>query len=205
MNDPASALSRRLANRMLADEQWAREKLKAHAGRSFAVACGPLSGVHLITPDGTLDALPTLPGGAGARADAELVVSPWQVPSFLADPGRWDALVTRQGDAALVATLKELAQTLPWFVERGFANVFGPIVGQRLADAGRSLLAFPEYASSHAAASMKSYVRDEAGVVARGDEASGFSTEIAHLAVRVDTLAGRVDALAAASGTRAQN
>ena len=37
------------------------------------------------------------------------------------------------------------------FVEEAFAKVLGPLVGQRMADAGRGLLAFPEYASRHVA------------------------------------------------------
>ena len=74
--------------------------------------------------------------------------------------------VTADGDAALAATLRDLALTLPWFVEQAFAKALGPIVGQRVADAGRRLLAFPEYAVDRVGEASRSYARDEADLLA---------------------------------------
>ena len=54
MTDPASAIGERLANRVLRDESWAREKLHPHAGRSFTLACGPVSSGYTVRDDGTL-------------------------------------------------------------------------------------------------------------------------------------------------------
>jgi ubiquinone biosynthesis protein UbiJ len=106
-------------------------------------------------------------------------------------------LVTANGAPALAATLRDLALTLPWFVEQAFAKALGPVIGQRVADAGRRLLAFPEYAVDRVSESVGSYARDEADLLARGDEARAFAQENAALAARVDALAPRLDALAA--------
>jgi ubiquinone biosynthesis accessory factor UbiJ len=192
MKDPASALGERVANGLIANEDWAREKLRAHAGRSFLVRSGPIATAFLIRIDGTLDALPA----RGTTPDVELHLSPLDVPALLAHPDRWDTLVSSTGDTALGGTLRELAITLPWFVERGFARAFGPIVGQRLADTGRALLGFPEYAGSRVAENVFSYARDETGVLARGDEARTFAVEQTALATRVDALTERVDRIA---------
>ena len=115
-------------------------------------------------------------------------------------PVALDRLRRGEGDAALAATLQDLAQTLPWFVEKAFASAFGPIIGQRVADAGRRLLAFPEYAATRVGASLASYARDEAGILARGDEmrmlageAETLSTKTEALAMRIDVLAARID------------
>jgi ubiquinone biosynthesis protein UbiJ len=194
MTGPAFALGEKLANRVLRDEDWAREKLRPHAGRTFTLACGPLGAGYAVRDDGTLGAR----AAGGAPADAEFFLSPLDLPAFLSDPSRWDALVTAKGDADLAATLRELAGTLPWFVERAFARVLGPVVGQRVADAGRHLLAFPEYAGSRLAENVASYVRDETGLVARGDEARRFAEDNAALAARVDALEARIVQLAAA-------
>ena len=129
--------------------------------------------------------------------DLKLTLSPLTVPSFLADPTRWDALVNVDGDAALAATLKGLAETLPWFVERAFAGALGPIVGQQVANTGRRLLAFPGYAGERVGASVASYLRDEAPLAATTAEARSFGDEIAATASRVDALAARIDALVA--------
>jgi ubiquinone biosynthesis accessory factor UbiJ len=191
MKDPASALGERVANGLLENEEWAREKLRAHAGRSFLVRSGPVATAFLIRIDGTLDALPA----RGTNPDVELHLSPFDVPALLAHPERWDTLITSTGDPAVAGTLRELAVTLPWFVERGFARAFGPIVGQRLADTGRALLGFPEFAGGRVAENVFSYARDETGVLARGDEARQFAIDQGALLTRVDALIERVDRL----------
>jgi ubiquinone biosynthesis protein UbiJ len=198
MKDPASALGEQVANRLLKDEDWAREKLRAKAGRSFLVRSGPVASSFMIRTDGSLDALPA----RGTTPDAEISISPFDVPAFLAHPERWDSLTSTRGDEALLATLRELAVTLPWFVERGFASVFGPVVGQRLADTGRSLLGFPEYASHRLSDNVVSFARDEAGMLARGDEARAFAAESAQIAQRVEAVAERIERLDAALAAR---
>lgn len=194
MVDPATALGQGLANRLLADEAWAREKLRVHAGRAASFACGPVRVAYAIGSDGTIE-----PASADASPpDVEFTISPFDVPRLLADPSRFDTLVMGTGDAALAATIKELAQTLPWFVERAFAKAFGPIVGQRIADTGRRLLQFPEHAGARFGESVASYARDEANLLARGDEGRAFAEQNAALAQRVDAAAERLARIEAA-------
>ena len=132
-----------------------------------------------------------------ARPRSALTLSPLGVPSFLANPARWSEFVGAAGDPALAATLKDLAQTLPWFAEQTFAGALGPILGQRAADAGRRLLAFPEYAAGRLAESFASYARDEAELLAGAGQFADFTADTAALAARVDALAARIEALAA--------
>ena len=190
--DPA-ALPGAVANHFLAREQWARERLAAHAGRVFVLTSTPLAASFTIAGDGAVGS--TL--GAPDSADATLRVSPLSVPALLAEPARWDALVTAEGDPELIATLKELAVTLPWFVEKAFASVLGPIAGQRVADAGRHLLLFPEYAGARIGASVAAYARDETSLATTRAEGEGFAVDVATLAARAETLAARLDALEA--------
>jgi ubiquinone biosynthesis protein UbiJ len=131
-----------------------------------------------------------------AAPDLTLRLSPFSVPSFLAQPGRWDELVVADGDPALAATLKGLAETLPWFVERMLAGALGPIVGQRVADAGRKLLALPEYAATHIGRDALRYAREETDLAVRVSEAAAFGSEVAAIASRVDGIAARIDAIA---------
>jgi ubiquinone biosynthesis accessory factor UbiJ len=189
--DP-DAVPAALANRMFARESWARSSLAAHAGRVFVIAVGPLASTLRIDASGAIEPAHS----SGDVPDLRLTLSPLTVPTFLADPTRWDALVKADGDAALAATLKGLAETLPWFVERAFANALGPIIGQSVADAGRRLLAFPGYAGERVGASVTSYFRDESPLATTTAEARSIGDEIAAVANRVDALAARVDALA---------
>jgi ubiquinone biosynthesis protein UbiJ len=180
-----------IANRMLADQSWARDKLASVAGRVFSLAVGPLSAGWRIEADGRLAAAPR-----DASVDLRLSIPPLSIPSFLADPSRWNELVREEGDAELGGVLKDLARTMPWFVEETFGKAMGPVVGQRVADAGRRLLAFPEYATDRLAQSVGSYARDEAGLLATGREFRQFQQGIDEATARVDTLAARIDALA---------
>ena len=190
--DPG-AIAPALVNRALEHEAWARACLAAHAGRVFVVAIGPATTLMRIDAAGKVEAAPR----SDAAPDLKLTLSPLGIPSFLANPRRWDDFVVADGDAALAATLKGLAETLPWFVERVFASALGPIVGRRVAEAGRRLLAFPEYAAARVGRSVASYARDESDVATRITEARSFGDDVAAVAIRVDAIATRVDRLAA--------
>ena len=190
--DPA-AIPGAIANRMLEREAWARERLSAHAGRAFVVAIPPMAATFVVGASGMVESARV----SGSIADLTLRVSPLDLPAFLADPARWDRYVVETGDPALAATLKELSLTLPWFVEQAFAKVLGPVVGQKVADVGRRLLAFPEYAAERIGESVVSFAHEQSGLLARGDEGGVFAAQVDAIAMRTDALAARVDALAA--------
>jgi ubiquinone biosynthesis protein UbiJ len=190
--DP-SAIAPAVANRALERENWAQACLAAHAGSVFLLEVGPLSSTVRIDAAGKLEAV----SGPGNQPCLTLTLSPLALPAFLADPRRWDEFVAADGDEALASTLKGLAETLPWFVERALSDALGPIIGQRVADAGRRLLAFPEYAATRLGESVASYARDEAQLAARATEAHYFGDDVAALGARVESLATRVDDLAA--------
>ena len=195
--DPASlpgTVASELANRTFGREAWAREKLATHAGRTFAVAVGPATAAFRIEADGAIANAPL----SGVTPDLRLAISPLHLPTFLADPRQWNEYVKEDGDAALGGTLKELAQTLPWFVEQAFARAVGPVAGQRLADAGRQLLGFPSHAATRLGESVGRYARDETGLVVRDDEVRKFGEQTAALVARVDALEARVAALISA-------
>ncbi|MHB8496037.1 MAG: ubiquinone biosynthesis accessory factor UbiJ [Casimicrobiaceae bacterium] len=185
-------------NRVLASEPWARERLAAHAGRTFALRTGPIAGGFRIDPGGLLE---PLRGAASATtADLTLTLSPLDLAPFLADPRRWNELVVEQGDVQLGGTLKDIAATLPWFVEKLFARALGPIVGQRVADAGRRMLGMPEYVASRMAANVGSYARDEAQLLAHPAEMREFTAQAEALAPRIDALGARIAAIEAQLG-----
>lgn len=177
-----------IANRALERERWARAKLAPHAGRVVCVEIGPARQAFAIDTEGWLRE-------SRAAPDLKLTLPPLRLPTLLAEPERWGELVTAEGDVALAATLRELALTLPWFVEAMFARVFGPAGGQGLADLGRRLLALPGYAAQRFGDSVASYVGDEAQLAVGAAEARVVASEIAALAAQVGTLAQRIDAI----------
>jgi ubiquinone biosynthesis protein UbiJ len=189
--DPA-AIPGGIANRMLEREAWARQRLAAHAGRMFVIVIGPATAAFSIDDTGKLSSV----FAAATAPDLTLRVSPFDLPAFLANPSRFDRYVGVDGDLALAATFKELAPTMPWLVEQAFANVFGAIAGQRVADMGRRMLAFPEYAAERIGHSIAGYAREQSGLLVTAEVGSTFTLQVGELASRVDAIAARVDALA---------
>ena len=186
------SIAENLINRTLERESWAREKLAAHAGRSVRLRTGPIERTFAIDTEGRLSA------GEGAP-DLTQTISPLRLPTLLAAPERWNELVGTEGDAALGATLAELALTLPWFVEQMLARALGPIAGQQVADAGRRLLALPEHAARRFGDSFGRYVAGETRLAVGTAEARAFAAEVSVLAARVEALVARVEALASKS------
>jgi len=191
MAPAADVLGARTLNHALERAPWAREKLAAHAGRSVMVHVGPLDGGFRVAPDGQVEPLPR----AAPPVDLHLSISPLHLSSFLADPRRWNELVAEDGDVALGGTLKELAQALPWFIEDTFARTLGDVIGMRVADAGRQLLALPGHAAERLAHGMAAYARDEAQLLARGDDMRRLAEQSAGLAARARSLETRLTAL----------
>jgi ubiquinone biosynthesis accessory factor UbiJ len=190
MPDPGEA-SARLANRLLQDQDWARERLTPFAGRVVSWSVGPVHAASRVTAEGTFEDV-----AADAVPDLALTISPLSVPPLLANPARWNEFVRETGDAELGGVLKDLAQTLPWFVEASLARALGPLAGQRVADAGRRLLGFPEYAFERMTESVVSYARDEAELLARGDAMRRFVERVDDAAARVAALEARIESLA---------
>jgi ubiquinone biosynthesis protein UbiJ len=177
-----------VANRALEREAWARNRLASHSGRTLRIRVGPASFLVKIGDDGKLmrgDAPPEL----------TLNISPLRVPALLAQPERFSELVEADGDPELAATLSDLAMTLPWWVEQTLARVLGPIVGMRIADAGRQLLSLPSHAANSFGASVRDYVRHETQLAMTHAQLDVVAGDVAALAERIDSLASRVDAL----------
>jgi ubiquinone biosynthesis protein UbiJ len=178
----------RAINHALSREPWARTRLSAFNGSTFAVIAGPVRATCAIMPDGTVEVSDGVP-------ELTLSVSPMNVPTLLAQPARWGEFVVAEGDPSLAATLAELALTLPWLVERELASLLGPIVGTRVADAGRAMLGAPAYAGERLGESVARYVRDEARLVVTRADAHDFASAVSDIDRRVDALWARLELL----------
>lgn len=128
---------------VLNQQSWAREKLRAHAGRTvrLGLAAPPIASLPApelfarITADGVLE-----PADAGAEASASmlLVPSPSVLVSMVREGPEGVARHVRiDGEAMLVATLGELARHLRWDVEEDLSRIVGDVAAHRLASAAR--------------------------------------------------------------------
>jgi ubiquinone biosynthesis protein UbiJ len=185
------SLSEAAAKRFAHAAPWSRERLAAHAGKSFTLVAGLLVTRWRIAADGSLESM----SPADAVDHLRLSISPLDLSAFLAEPARFRELVREEGDSALARDLESIAGTLPWLVEQRLADAFGPIAGARIAAAGRSLLAFPREAIERIADNVLRYAHDESRLLATSDDLRTFAREIDALVTRARALEARVAAL----------
>jgi ubiquinone biosynthesis protein UbiJ len=189
--DPG-AVPAALANRVLAREQWARDSLRAHSGRSFKVVVASSAAKMRIDDSGSIESAQALEALRISRCGFLRSRCPRFSPTRSAGtrsspPRRRRARHDAQGagrDAALVRRAR-------------IREALGPIAGQFVADAGRRMLAFPGYAGERVGDSVASYVRDEVPLAITTMQAGRSATRSPKQPPGVDALAARVDALGA--------
>jgi ubiquinone biosynthesis protein UbiJ len=125
-------------NHVLRQQAWARDRLRAHAGRTVRVVVasplGPVSADARIADDGTLEA-------ASAPSPAvTLTLTPSIDALFgvLRDgPQGLTGALKVEGDVMVAAAVGEVAQHLRWDIEEDLSKVFGDRVAHRVGETAR--------------------------------------------------------------------
>src|SRR5690606_5776966 len=135
---PAS-LCARLLNSLLRREDWARERLARHAGKSVRFVAEPWRVGLAIQSDGQVQACdPVIVPDVTLTLPSEKLA---QVPAILraGDTDEIAALLHIQGDAGLAQVVSELARGLRWDVEDDLARWVGDVAAVRMVAAVRGL------------------------------------------------------------------
>jgi ubiquinone biosynthesis protein UbiJ len=125
-------------NHVLRQQEWARDRLRAHAGRTVRMTVvtplGPVASDARIADDGTLEvatvALPTVRLTLTPSIDA-LFGALREGPQGLAGH------LKVEGDVMVAAAVGEIAQHLRWDVEEDLSRVFGDRVAHRMGETAR--------------------------------------------------------------------
>ncbi len=125
-------------NHVLRQQAWARDRLRAHAGRTVRVVVasplGPVASGARIADDGTLEVAvvdaPTVTLTLTPSIDA--------VFGLLRDgPRGLTGALKVDGDVMVAAAVGEIAQHLRWDVEEDLSRVFGDRVAHRVGETAR--------------------------------------------------------------------
>ncbi len=125
-------------NHVLRQQAWARDRLRAHAGRTVRVVVasplGPVASGARIADDGTLEVavfdVPTVTLTLTPSIDA--------VFGLLRDgPRGLTGALKVDGDVMVAAAVGEIAQHLRWDVEEDLSRVFGDRVAHRVGETAR--------------------------------------------------------------------
>jgi ubiquinone biosynthesis protein UbiJ len=125
-------------NHVLRQQQWARDRLRAHAGRTIRIVVdsplGPVSSEARIGDEGTLEVAsvgaPTVTLSLRPSVDALFGV--------LRDGARGlSGHLKVDGDVMVAAAIGEIAQHLRWDVEEDLSRVFGDRLAHRMGETAR--------------------------------------------------------------------
>lgn len=159
---PAPALlGARLLNNLLRREDWARERLARHAGKSARFVVAPWRVSLAVRSDGLVEASDPaiVPDVTLTLPSAKLA----QLPAILrrGDIDEITALLHIQGDAGLAQVVAELARGLRWDVEDDLARVVGDVAAVRLVGAARELSRGAQRSAERLAENAGEYLVEE--------------------------------------------
>jgi len=179
-------------NHLLKTAAWARQRLSQRAGKTVAVALGPLGVVFALDANGYLTQ-----AAHAQPPDATLTVAPdallRQAAGETADASR----IETAGDTALALEIAHLLRQLRWDVEEDLSQVVGDVLAHRLAGLGAGVLGWPQRAARSLGQSLAEYWTEEQPTLARREAALLFLTEVDYLRDAVERLEKRVARLAA--------
>lgn len=178
-----------ILNHLIAQAPGATARLAPHAGRRVAIDAGVERVVFEIGQDGQLAA------SEAAEVDATIRLTP-DAASRLPFEGR-AALrgVPTEGDADLLAAFNDVFQQLRWDAEADLAKVFGPVVGFRLAEAGRSFAGWLVEATRDTAKALAEYVTEESAMLATSAQVHRFNADVDTLRDDIARLEARLSRL----------
>jgi ubiquinone biosynthesis accessory factor UbiJ len=177
-------------NHLLATAEWARAILAGHAGKVALFEVFPLRIAVGVQSDGTLREAP-----ADASPAAVIRFSHAAALQILADREAAWRNAEVQGDTAFASAISKVAANLSWDVEEDLSKVFGDIAAHRMAEAGRSVAAWPTQAAASFAGSIAEFLTEERHLLVTSLRAGEFVREVDELRDAVERLDKRIERL----------
>lgn len=197
---PAS-LYARLLNALLQREDWARERLYPHSGKTVRFVAGPLK-INL----GISSAGYTHVSDTAIVPDVTLTIPSHQISKLPAliksqNPSELVAILHIEGDAGLAQTVSDLARDLRWDVEHDLANRFGDIAATRFLKTASTLLQTARQSTLHLGENVSEYLGHESRMLLNRPAFDVWTAELNTTLQRLEKLEARAHALTHAAGS----
>lgn len=182
-------LAARGLNALLDREAWARQRLRAHAGKSVRVVAGNLDLLLTVSPEGRV-ATGTGPANVTAR------VAGTDLPRLLdADPAVRLSAVHIEGEAAFAHAVADLARDLRWDVEDELAQRLGDLPARLLVRGVTGFAQAVREGATRLTQNATEYAVHEAALLAAPQAVRAWAGDVSTLDDAVRSLQSRVDAL----------
>jgi ubiquinone biosynthesis protein UbiJ len=177
-------------NRLFAQTPGARDLLAQHAGRTLALDLVLFRANLQVEEGGGLHASPE------AAADAIIYLTPDVLTRIPAEGKAAFRDLRNEGDAELLSAFNDAFQQLDLDAEAELSRLFGPIVGFRLAEAGRAFGGWMKQAAEDTARTFAEYAVEESPMLASRIEVERFNREVDELrddAARLEARLARLE------------
>ena len=177
-------------NHLLAPAAWAREILAPHAGKVAVFDLFPLRFAVAVDPDGTLRAAPE----NSSPAVTIRLTHATALQILVEGENAWRK-ANVEGDAGFASAISKVAANLRWDIEEDLSRVVGDIAAHRMADAGRSAVAWPKQAATSLAGTVAEYLTEEKHLLVTPLRATEFVRDVDELRDAVERLDKRIERL----------
>ena len=189
-----SRLAVRALNGLLSREDWARERLARHAGKTVRFALGGFVAGLAINSEGYADLADT-----AVVPDVTLTVDPAKFNPLGMLPGQVRPDVAEathiEGDAALARVVADLAESLRWDPEDDLSRLVGDIPTTRLMAGARAAHQGAKAVVSSLGRNMSEYLAEERGVLVGTSLLAQWRQDLVDLNQHRDEVARKAAAL----------
>ena len=174
-------------NHLLAQEPWARDALRLHAGKLALIDAGSIALRLQVGADGMLAV-----GDADTAPAVTIRMNLADLPLIAQHRDRAFSYVKIEGDAEFANTVSQLSKQLRWEPEADLERVTGPIAAMRIADGARSLFAAAVATHRKLSENVAEYLAEEQPVLVRPAMLEDMGGEITRLRDDVERAAKRL-------------
>ncbi|MBV6273341.1 hypothetical protein KVP09_10505 [Alcaligenaceae bacterium CGII-47] len=188
-----ATLALRAFNALLSREDWARDRLSPHAGKSLCFSLGAWSFSVTIGSQGELDRTDAaIVPDVTIQLPAERRAQLWTLwrEGRLSDIG---SMMHLQGDAGLAQLVSDLARDLRWDIEDDLSRIVGDMATLRLLGGLRTLGNGARTAAQRAQENMAEYLGEESGLLVQRQEFDAWCKDVEALSRRLDALGRQLD------------
>ena len=185
----------RVFNHLLAQEDWARERLKPFAGQSVCLRLGAIALPLAVRADGLFAAHDAADDGAdrGASAATVTITLPPDAPlRALTDRQSVFTAAHIAGPAEFAETLGFVFRNLDWDAESDLARVVGDVAAHRLVTGGRKVARWHQRQATNLALNVAEYLTEENPTIARRADVAEFCAQTDALSAELAALEARI-------------
>jgi ubiquinone biosynthesis protein UbiJ len=180
----------RFVNHVLRSAPLAMQRLRRHAGRTVAVAVGPVEAAYTIQTTGEVAR-----AAGGAARDLEVRISPFLLPRLAAGDEAAYREIEMSGDMELAHEVSSIARVLDWDFEEDLSRVVGDIAAHRIGGGVRAARRWSREAALRMAQGAAEYWTEEQPLIASRVKVEDFLAGVARLRDDLDRLDKRISGL----------